>query len=152
MTNQELNCAFIEQLNKFSTVSFVPKGNSMYPFIKNKGQAVIISKKTKRLLPYDIGLYVRSNGTLVLHRVISVMEDGYRFCGDSQFTLETVAEDQVIGILTSFQKGDKTIEFCDKHREKAKKWYSKPIKRKIRLKFFFFFNKFKKINLNKRVR
>ncbi len=129
---------FIEQLNKFNTVAFVPKGNSMYPFIKNKAQTVYITKKQGRLMPYDIALYIRSNGGYVLHRVLEIKEKGYVFCGDSQFNLEEVKEEQVVGLLSAFQRGKRTVEFTQKHREKAKKWHAKKACRKIRLGFYFF--------------
>ena len=124
---------FIGQLQKFSTVAFVPKGNSMYPFIKNKAQVVYISKKEKRLTPYDVGLFVREDGGLVLHRVIELVDDGYLFCGDSQFNLERVKEEAVVGVLVATQRGKDSKAFTEKDREKAKKWYKNKGYRKFRI-------------------
>lgn len=126
------------QLQKFKTIAFVPKGNSMYPFIKDRGNTVYISIKEKRLSPFDIGLFIRKNGTIVLHRVIEVLEDGYLFCGDSVLESEKVLENDVIGFLTAYEKGKKKVDFSNKDREKAEKWYKKSGKRKLRLKLFFF--------------
>ena len=133
-----VNCEFKSQLDKFDVVAFVPKGNSMYPFIKNKAQTVYISKKKDRLIPYDIALYLRENGSLVLHRVLEVTLDGYVCCGDSQFNLEKVREENVIGVLTAFQKGEETLSFTENDRVKAEKWYKKKGLRKIRLGVYFF--------------
>ncbi len=135
---ENFNCEFKSQLEKFDTVAFVPKGNSMYPFIKNKAQTVYITKKKDKLQPFDIAMFLRENGTLVLHRIIEVNDEGYVFCGDSQFYLERVEEDRVIGVLKAFQQGKNTVEFNQTHRLKAKKWYDKKTWRKIRLSVYFF--------------
>ena len=134
----EKYCDFREQLNKFDLVAFVPKGNSMYPFIRNKAQTVFISKKVGKLMPFDIAMFERENGAVVLHRVLEVQGEKYLFCGDSQFYFEWVNEDKVVGVLTAFQKGKKTVLFTDKHRKKAEKWYRNKTWRKIRTKFYFF--------------
>ncbi len=126
------------QLQKFNTIAFVPKGNSMYPFIKDRGNTVYISTKYKRLSPFDIGLFIRKNGVVVLHRVIEVLEDGYLFCGDSVLESEKVLEKNVIGFLIAYEKGKKKVDFSDKDREKAEKWYRKSGKRRLKLKLFFF--------------
>ena len=134
----EKYCDFREQLNKFDAVAFVPKGNSMYPFIRNKAQTVFISKKVGKLTPFDIAMFERENGAVVLHRVLEVQGEKYLFCGDSQFYFEWVNEDKVVGVLTAFQKGKKIVLFTDKHRKKAEKWYKYKTWRKIRTKFYFF--------------
>ena len=36
---------YIEKLNKNQVISFVPRGDSMWPTLKNKGQSVIVSAK-----------------------------------------------------------------------------------------------------------
>ncbi len=134
---------FRSQLEKFNTIAFSPKGNSMYPFIKNKSQTVFITRKEGRLSPFDIALYTRQNGTYVLHRVLELKEDGYVFCGDSQFYFEEIKEDKVIGVLTAYQKGKNTISFKDEDRQKARRWYKKKGWRKVRLAIYFFFVKIK---------
>ena len=126
------------QLEKFNVIAFVPKGNSMYPFFKDKGQTVYIEKKTKRLKPYEVGLFIRSDGNIVLHRVIEVLDNGYVFCGDSVFESETVLEDNVIGILSAYEKGRKKVDFSSSDIVKAEKWYKNKGYRKFKLKCFFF--------------
>ena len=126
------------QLKKFKTIAFVPKGNSMYPFIKDRGQSVYISLKENRLSPFDIGLFVRKNGVIVLHRVVEILDDGYLFSGDSVLETEKVLEEDVIGVLTAYEKGKNKVDFSNKDREKAEKWYKQSKKRKAKLKLFFF--------------
>ena len=56
-------------------IAFVPKGDSMWPFLKNKKQTVIIDKSYNEIKEYDVVLYSRANGDKILHRVIRVEGD-----------------------------------------------------------------------------
>lgn len=140
----------VEQINKFKSISFVPKGNSMYPMLKNKSQSVIVSEKTQRLEVMDVALFVRKDGSCILHRVLEVLEDGYVMCGDSQFNCERVLESQVFGVMTHFYKGKKLIEVDDKYRKKVKNFYRRKKLRKIRVKTFLFFERIKNKLRNKK--
>lgn len=127
------------ELEKNGVIGFVPRGNSMWPILKNRGQSVVVIKKTEKLNVYDAALYVRADGTTVLHRVMEQTDFGYVICGDSQFTLENVYEDQVVGVMTGFYKGKKYIDCNDeKYRKRVEKWYKHKTMRKIRLKLFYF--------------
>lgn len=134
---------YISQLEKFGVISFVPKGNSMYPTLKNKGQSVCIKKKEKRLEKFDVGFYLRENGTFVLHRVLEVLEDGYVMCGDSQFYLEKIGEDKVFGYLTHYYKGKNLVEVDGEHKKKIAKFYKRKTRRKIRVKSYLFLQRVK---------
>ncbi len=126
------------QLNEYGAISFVPKGNSMYPFLKNKGQSVLIRKGVENIKPYDAIFYQRLNGDYVLHRALEITDFGFICCGDSQFNTEKVKIEQVLGVMYGFNKGKKLVEVTDKHRAKVKKWYERKTYRKIRLKIFYF--------------
>ncbi len=128
------------ELEKKGVIAFVPGGNSMWPTLKNKGQSVIIEKKTARLNKYDVGFFIRDNGAYVLHRVIEVLPDGYMMIGDSQFNTEKATEDQVFGVMKGFYVGEKYIS-CDdeKYIKKVKKWFKRKFIRRLRLKFFYHF-------------
>ena len=127
------------ELLKSGVISFVPKGNSMWPIIKNRGQSVVIKLKEGRLKKYDVAFYLRKDGAFVLHRVVELKDNGYIMCGDSQFALEPVLEDQVFGVMMGFYHGKKYIESTDvKYIKKVKSWYKHKFVRKIRLKLFFF--------------
>ena len=129
------------QLEKHGEIAFVPRGNSMWPFIKNKAQTVIIKSKTERLNKYDVGFY-SCGEQAVLHRVVEVLDDGYVFCGDSQFNLQTIKETDVFGKMIFFYQGDKIIKSDDKkYLRKVEKWYNYPLFRKIRLKLFYMFKR-----------
>ena len=132
-------CAdYKSQIEKNGVIAFVPGGNSMWPMLKNRGQSVIVQAKTGRLKKFDVAFYVRDNGAFVLHRVMQVIDGGYVMCGDSQFTLEKVKEENVFGIMTSFYRGKKSVEVTDeKYIKQVERYYGRPTLRKIRLKFFY---------------
>ena len=98
-----------KELSRAGTVAFPVKGVSMRPLIKAGRDAVLVTAKNGRLGRYDVGLFKRDNGDYVLHRVITVQDDGYLFCGDSQTFTEAVREDQVLGVMSGLtRKGRKT--------------------------------------------
>ena len=127
------------ELEKNGALAFVPSGNSMWPTLKNRGQSVIVERKTKKLARFDVALYLRPSGTYVLHRVIEPTDFGYVICGDSQFMQERVSEEQVFGVMTGFYKGKNFVSCSDKkYIASVEKWYGHPKKRKLRLKIFYF--------------
>ena len=145
-----LDLDYKAKLNENKILAFVPRGNSMWPTLKNKGQSVVVKAKEERLKRFDVALYVRGQNTFVLHRVLEVLKDGYLICGDSQFNLEKVTEDQIFGVMIGFYRGKKYIDCNDvKYKRQVENWYKKKTLRKIRIKFFFFrirvINKLKRI-------
>ena len=60
----------------------VTSGFSMRPMIKSGRDVVVIEKKKDRLNPLDVALYIRGD-SLILHRVLSVTNDGYIMRGDN---------------------------------------------------------------------
>lgn len=127
-------------IEKFGEISFVPRGNSMWPTLKHRGQSVIVRKKGEgeRLKRFDVALYKRGADVYVLHRVMNPAEGGYVICGDSQFTLERVDESAVFGVMVGFYKGKKFIPVTDeKYIRRVEKWYKRKKTRKLRLKLFF---------------
>lgn len=138
MEEKNLKNSYQEQLEKNNQIAIVPKGNSMWPTLKHQGQSVIIGAKKQRLREFDVALYVRGQNDFVLHRVIKVLPDGYLMCGDSQFVLEKVFEDQIFGLMLGFYRGKKYVDCQDeKYIKKIKKWYKKVKYRKFRVKLFF---------------
>ena len=133
-----LNQAIIDQLNSVGTISFVPKGNSMWPTLKHKGQSVIVQKKQERLSKFDVVLFVDQNGTLVLHRVMQVTDDGYVTRGDSQVNFEKVPEQNVIGVMIGFYQKNQYVDVnSEKHLLKVKNWLKDENKRIKKIKKFY---------------
>lgn len=127
-----------KQLDKTGVIAFVPGGNSMWPTLKNRKQSVIVKKKDEKLKKMDVALYKRANGTNVLHRVIETTDFGYIICGDSQFALEKVTEDQVYGVMVGFYRGRNYIDVTDqKYIDEVTALYADEDKRRKRVKRFF---------------
>ena len=113
------------------------KGYSMWPFIK-KGSTALVVKKENRLKLFDVGLFIRKDNTLVLHRVIKVNDNGYEFIGDSQRQTEIVKEDAVLGVLDSFYYKGKQVKVDDlDYIERVKSWYEDKDKRAKKIKRFY---------------
>ena len=133
-----------EIIEKNGSAAFVPSGNSMWPTLKNRGQSVIIGKKEGKLKVLDVALYKRDNGGNVLHRIMKTEDDGYLFCGDSQFSLERVAEEKVFGVMLGFYRKGKYISCEDEeYKKEVRELFSDEKKRRRRVKRFFFFNNLK---------
>ena len=142
----EKNCDYVEELNKNGVIAFVPKGNSMWPTLKNGKQSVIVKKKTEKLRAMDVALYRRENGSNILHRVIKPTEYGYIMCGDSQFMFEKVNEENVYGVMMGFYKGKRYVDVKNaEYIEKVKKWYRRGKLRKFCVKTFYFFENLKSL-------
>lgn len=121
-------------------------GVSMLPMLKNRRDSIIVLPKTDRLKPLDVALYRRGKD-YVLHRVLSLTEEGYIIRGDNCYVDEIVPEGAVIGVLSEFYRKDKHVLCTDeKYLRYAKrrvknypirrllmriKWKLSAIKRKV---------------------
>ena len=102
-----------QELSEGRSVRFSPKGISMLPMLRQGLDTVTISPVPDRLKKYDLPLYQRDNGKYILHRIIHVGKT-YTCMGDNQFVKETgVRHDQMIGLVTTFTRGEKTISVED---------------------------------------
>lgn len=121
-------------LKENGVLSIVPKGNSMWPFIKNKKNSVIIKSVLEELSIYDVIFYKRESGQEVLHRIIGFKDDDYIVSGDSLIQREIVKKENVFGVMQGYYKNKKYIDAKDqKYLAKVKKWYeSKKRARKIK--------------------
>ena len=121
----------IEETLGFHGVYMGPTtGISMEPMLKNRRDTIVVRPKTERLKPLDVALYKRGNA-YVLHRVISVIDDGYIIRGDNCYNDEIVPESTVIGVLTEFFRKNKHFLCTDekylKYAQRRVKTY--PIRR-----------------------
>lgn len=85
-----------------------PVGVSMRPLLLSGRDTVALGRIRGPLKRGDVALYERSNGSLVLHRVLKVEPAGYAFLGDAQpmSALEKgVQDNQLIGVMTGFFRG-----------------------------------------------
>lgn len=140
-----------ETLTKNGILAFVPKGDSMWPFIKNGKQTVVIKPASNPLKKYDVCFYERADGTFVLHRIIDFYDDGYIVIGDSQMTKEKVKFEQVFGVMTEFYKGKKVISVTDEgYSQSVDKWYANLIRRERKIKSYYFWKRVKNKLLGKK--
>ena len=86
-----------------------PRGTSMLPLIRQGVDSVVLVKKKEKCKKYDVILYRRDNGQLVLHRIMKVESDGsYTLCGDNQTLLEKgIKQEAVLALVDAVYRGGK---------------------------------------------
>lgn len=95
-----------ERLEAGQTVRFMPKGISMRPMLREARDTVTIAPINRPLKKYDITLFVRDDGSYVLHRIVGTGET-YTCIGDNQFVSERVKPQQMIAVVCAFSRDDK---------------------------------------------
>ncbi len=97
-------------LDTHGTLICTIKGVSMLPLLRQDKDVPIIEKKgLHRCNKYDVVLFKRKNGQYVLHRILKVKKNNYWIVGDNCISGEYVHEEQILGILTSIIRDDKTL-------------------------------------------
>ena len=97
-----------EQLSTRGSYASITKGVSMQPLFKTRRDMIIIEPLTREVKKYDVVLYRGAGGEYILHRIIKVKEDCFVIRGDNTYTKELVPKENVIGILTSFNRKGKS--------------------------------------------
>lgn len=106
-----LSPVFEEMLQSGRTVTFLPDGVSMRPMLQPRRGKVVIEKLDRPVRKYDIALYKRADGQLVLHRVVRRRGEMLTMCGDGQVTFEPgIHVSQVLGVLKGYYLGGRYIE------------------------------------------
>lgn len=115
ITIRDLIPTIKEVVDNGSEATFIPHGVSMQPMLYGGRDEIILVKPKFPLNKYDIPLYLRKNGTVVLHRIVKVTdtENGRRYFmrGDNTWELEEGIEEKDMVAVVS--------RFCRKG-----KWYS----------------------------
>lgn len=92
---------------------FAPTGTSMLPLLREKRDTVLLlppPTPPEKIKKYDVILYRRQDGKVVLHRVVGFDGDFLCLCGDGQTHIERgVAREAVLGVLCSMTRGKKDI-------------------------------------------
>lgn len=105
---EELMPLIREALAAGRTVTFLPRGTSMLPMLRQGRDSVTLSPLPEKLCKYDLVLYQRKNGQYVLHRIIKAGET-YTCMGDNQFVKEPGLEyGQMIAVVTAFTRDGKS--------------------------------------------
>lgn len=111
---------FEQLLERDGQLAYTNKGVSMMPLLRQGRDVMVIERKgDARCKKLDAVLFKRpgriGRGAYVMHRVLRVNVDGtYWIIGDNCVTGETVAEENVIGILTAVVRDGKTIPVTDR--------------------------------------
>ena len=132
-------------INKYGFYSGNIFGDSMFPLLKYKTDVVYLEKPSENYVPkkYDIILYRRNSGQLVLHRIVNVSGEQLVICGDGETTKEYgVTKEQIIAVLTKYYRGEKpcTIDGFF-YRLYSKYWCATFFTRKFKLKILKFINR-----------
>ncbi len=123
-----------EELLRSGNIMFPNKGVSMLPLIRQGRDLMIIEKRgSERLKKYDVVLFERPNGALVLHRISDVLEDGYMIIGDNCINKEYVKEGDVLGLMTGLLRDGKELDLnSSRYKFYVKFWMaSYPVRRLI---------------------
>lgn len=89
------------------------EGNSMMPLLDEKTDLVKLVPAPTRLERYDLPLYRRPNGALVLHRIVKVKRKHYIACGDNRTRYERVPHEWVIARAVGRYRCDEYLDFDD---------------------------------------
>lgn len=88
-----------------------PQGFSMWPFLKEDQDSVIVKPlPASSMHRGDILLYRRSNQILVLHRLHHKNRKGFFMTGDNQTQIEgPVLSKDILGVVTTIHRGQHTF-------------------------------------------
>lgn len=112
-------------------VVITPVGSSMWPMLRGGRDTVILEKPSGRLKKYDLPVYKRDDGSLIMHRVTDVCSDCYTMCGDHQVNSEYgIRDEQIIAVVTGFYRGEKYYSVENKRYLKYCKFWCKSLKRR----------------------
>lgn len=111
ITEDELMPLIEERLASGYAVRYLPfRGVSMLPMLRQGKDSVELSPLPVKLKKYDLPVYRRPSGQLVMHRVVEVKDDHYICLGDNTETFEKIYPNQMIGVVSAFKRGKKRIE------------------------------------------
>lgn len=102
-------------------------GTSMTPTLYSDRDVVyLVSVNDKPPKKYDIVLFKRTDGTVLLHRIIKILPNNLLLInGDSQNWTEEIEASQIIAITKGYKRNNKNVK-CDtlRYRIKSAIWCS----------------------------
>lgn len=100
-----------ERLAAGYKVRYLPfKGVSMLPMLRQGKDRVELGPLPEKLKKYDLPVYQMPSGKYLMHRVLKVTPTHYICLGDNTLDYEIIAPEQMIGVVTAFQRNGKRIE------------------------------------------
>lgn len=100
------------QLEKGGKATLTVTGSSMLPMLREHRDSVILVVPSQQKKG-DIVLFRRENGRYILHRIISVTEDGYLCSGDNQAILESVSKEQIVAVVDGFTRKGRVYSLAE---------------------------------------
>ena len=95
------------ELEKHGSYASTTRGVSMRPLFKTGRDMVIIKPVTRPLRKYDVVLYTGARNHYTMHRIIGIKDTHYIIRGDNTYRKEYVPKENIIGILTEFNRKGK---------------------------------------------
>lgn len=117
--------AIIPILDEGRNLKLSFEGLSMYPLlVGGRDEVIMTTINGKRLKRGDIVLYVRKDGTHVLHRIHGIKNNSYYMLGDAQTWIEgPIKKDAILAVVTAVIRKEKMI-LCKNlnYRLKSRFW------------------------------
>ena len=98
-----------EALGKYKKIVQPVRGISMLPMLDEDKDAVELVEVKGCLKKYDLVLFQRRNGQLVLHRIIAVKKHHCLICGDNSTAVEKVPMERILAVASGFYKDGKYV-------------------------------------------
>ena len=99
------------------TFTLTAKGSSMAPLLHSGRDEVVLADcpDPEKLKARDIPLYLREDGSPVLHRIVRVNKTSFDMCGDAQTEIERgVKFSQVVAVAVGFKRRGRVISVNSK--------------------------------------
>ncbi len=125
--------ALREALARYGRVVVTPVGSSMWPLLRNHRDQAVLEPVSEPLRRLDVALFVRGDGTAVLHRAVTVAADAYVFQGDGQTEREPgVRPDQVLAVMTGYYRGKRLRSVTSRRYRAYRALWCGPLGRLLR--------------------
>ena len=100
-----------ERLAAGYKVRYLPfKGVSMLPMLRQGKDRVELGPLPAQLKKYDLPVYRMPSGKYLMHRILKITPTHYICLGDNTLEYETILPEQMIGVVTAFERNGKRIE------------------------------------------
>lgn len=121
-----------ERLAAGYKVRYLPfQGVSMLPMLRQGKDRVELGPLPERLKKHDLPVYQIPSGKYLMHRVHKVTPTHYICLGDNTLEYETILPEQMIGVVTAFERNGKRIEATNRwYRLYCRIWsHTRPVRR-----------------------
>ena len=119
------NAQFFEEVDRMlqngHSVTMRAKGNSMFPFIRDERDSVVL-QKMKNMAVGSIVLARLQNGSYVLHRVYRLEKEAVVLMGDGNLcATEHCRRNEVVGVVVKIIRDGRYVD-CTSRKELLKAW------------------------------